>query len=215
MALTPNSLARSKPGVQIPSPPPHIHPLRAHGPSYVWRRMISWLRHKHPAPPGSSSAAATCLTGGRRRAGCASPTPPRSPPPAIATEERESRPQGRAQRRHRHSPLAWARGEPDAWRQARPVGGAGRGTRSSERAIPRPGPTPTRPALRAAGDHLPLRRESSLGTTGYLMPLSRLIQRAVPVPAARQERDRGRGQALSPADRLSRTTVAAAPSLSM
>jgi len=29
-------------------------------------------------------------------------------------------------------------------------GGAGRGTRSSERAIPRPGPTPTRPALRAA-----------------------------------------------------------------
>ena len=27
-------------------------------------------------------------------------------------------------------------------------GGAGRGTRSSERAIPRPGPTPTRPALR-------------------------------------------------------------------
>jgi hypothetical protein len=34
-------------------------------------------------------------------------------------------------------------------------GGAGRGTRSSERAIPRPGPTPTRPALRAASGRPP------------------------------------------------------------
>jgi hypothetical protein len=37
-------------------------------------------------------------------------------------------------------------------------GGGGRGTRSSERAIPRPGPTPTRPALRAASGCPPARQ---------------------------------------------------------
>src|SRR5512132_3628795 len=47
-----------------------------------------------------------------------------------------------------------ARGEPDAWRDTHVrFGGAGRGTRPSERAIPRPGPTlQDRPCGRRRGD---------------------------------------------------------------
>ena len=55
-------------------------------------------------------------------------------------------------------------------------GGAGRGTRSSERAIPRPGPTPTRPALRRPPAAALFTAEAAEGTgdrTGLLVEYDR------------------------------------------
>ena len=43
MALTPNSLARRKPGVQIPSPPPHNSPGRRPGGHLLWAGVLSEL----------------------------------------------------------------------------------------------------------------------------------------------------------------------------
>jgi hypothetical protein len=57
-------------------------------------------------------------------------------------------------------------------------GGAGRGTRSSERAIPRPGPTPTRPALRAASGRPPTRQRRH-GTRGATHPPPQVTPKAI------------------------------------
>jgi hypothetical protein len=43
MALSPNSLARRKPGVQIPSPPPHNSPGRRLGGHLLWAGVLSEL----------------------------------------------------------------------------------------------------------------------------------------------------------------------------
>jgi hypothetical protein len=129
--------------------------------SYAWRRVTAGCATSIPAPLGSSSAVVTCQPGGRRRAGCALPTPPRSLSPGIATEEHGSLHHGRARPRHRHSPPAWARGEPDAWKHTRPVRRSGPGNQVVRKGdtAPRPDPYKAGPA----GGRL--RRPSSAGTT--------------------------------------------------
>jgi hypothetical protein len=111
--------------------------------------------------------------------------PTEVPPPGLATEERQSQPMDEHDADIGRSPLTWGRGEPDVWRQARPVGGAGRRTRPAEGdTASRPDPCRTgsaggrRPHITTAG--------VLLRSAGYLMPLSRLIQRAVPFPPLRK-----------------------------
>lgn len=80
--------------------------------------------------------------------------------PGIATEERQSRPMDEHDADIGRSPLTWLA-------ESRMCGD--RHIRSEERAgepgrlkaTPRPSPTPAKPALRAAGDHISVRRESS------------------------------------------------------
>jgi hypothetical protein len=92
-------------------------------------------------------------------------TPPRSLSPGIATEEHRSPHHGRARPRQRHSPPAGARGEPDAWRHARPVRRSGPGNQVARKGDAAPRPDPYKADQRAAGgrprpaDLIPLRSQ--------------------------------------------------------
>jgi RNA-directed DNA polymerase len=114
--------------------------------SYAWQRVTCWLRHKHPRASWKQLRRRYLPdwwpTEGRVRLA----NPPRSPSPGIATEEHGSLHHGRARHRHRYSPPAWARGEPDAWRHARPVR-SGPGNQVVRKGDTAPRPDPYKAAL--------------------------------------------------------------------